>query len=96
VQGGSLQGASRTSGGIIRGKALGNVLSLADAPEVLSEKVKPVKGEVRIFTSLADPTHLKPVLVAKINTTTSLIETLNQMRKKYLPIASKFFKDICH
>jgi hypothetical protein len=66
------------------------VLSHADAPEVLSEKVKPVKGEVRVFTSLADPTYLKPTLVVKTNTDTNIIQVLKQMRKKYLPIESKF------
>ena len=84
--GSPLQGASCTSGGVIRGKASGNVLSHADAPEILEQKIKSVKGEVRLFTSLVDPTNLKPVLIVKTNIDTNLALVLKQMRKKYLPI----------
>ena len=59
-KGNPLQGASRTTGGVFRGKALGNELSHADTPEVFGgHEVKPVKGDIRVFTSLADPTNLK-------------------------------------
>ena len=86
----ALQGASCTTGGIIRGKAHGNVLSLADAPEVLGDKLKLPEGEVRVFTSLVDPTDVKATLVVKATTDTSLIVILKQMRKKYCPMEGKY------
>ena len=66
------------------------MLSHADAPEVFGgHEVKPVKGDIRVFTSLADPTNLKPTLVVRTNTDTSLVQILKQMQKKYRPIESK-------
>ncbi|KAK2464062.1 hypothetical protein APHAL10511_003932 [Amanita phalloides] len=85
VQGSTLQGASSTSGGVIRGKAYGNVLSHQDMPEIQGEVVKPVKGEVRVFTSLIDPTNIKPTLIVKVNTDPNLVQVLKQIKKKYTP-----------
>jgi hypothetical protein len=87
--GSSLQGASCTSGGVIRGKALGNVLSHEDAPEVFAEQVKSVKGEIRVFTSLVDPINLKPVFIVKVYPDPSLVQVLKQMGKKYKQLESK-------
>ena len=87
--GSPLQGASHTSGGVIRGRALGNVLSHADAPEILTENVKSVKGEIRVFTSLVDPTKYKPVFIVKVYPNPSLSQVLKHMKKKYKELKSK-------
>lgn len=71
------------------GKALGNVLSHQDAQEVMDGTIKPVKGEVRVFTSLTDPTGVKPTLIVKVNVGPNLVEVLKQIRKKYLPLEGK-------
>ncbi|KAF8870855.1 hypothetical protein BD779DRAFT_1454802, partial [Infundibulicybe gibba] len=45
-------GASRTVGGILRGKALGNTPNLSDYPEMDPQ------GKVRVYTSNADPAEM--------------------------------------
>ena len=68
----NLQGASRTSGGFIRGRALGNVFNLADASDLQMDLdfTLVVPGKVYIYESVSnvanlDPTKVKPQQVLK-------------------------------
>lgn len=88
------QGASHTSGGVLRGKAQGKMFSHSDAPEMLSGIVKPVKGDVKIATSLSNPLVKFTV---KTNCDTSLLQVLMQMKKRHTSMEGKLsdFTSIC-
>lgn len=55
-----LRGASRITGGIFRGRAQGNVFNIADIDDMHDESLGPVKGNVHLFISPADPASVKP------------------------------------
>lgn len=66
-----LQGASRTTGGIFRGQALGNALNAADFISMNNAEPLVVKGIVNIFTanSMESASHLplsKPISTMKV------------------------------
>ncbi|KAF8804897.1 hypothetical protein BYT27DRAFT_7029297, partial [Phlegmacium glaucopus] len=50
-----LEGASRTSGGILRGKAFGNVFNHVDTPNAFEASLGPVKGKVLVYISHTNP-----------------------------------------
>ena len=84
-----LAGASRTSGGIIRGRALGNVFNYGDAEDITQSMMGPRVGRVQIFTERADPTSTKPLMVLKHEITPKLGPILKTLARKYSPIRSK-------
>ncbi|KAK2463875.1 hypothetical protein APHAL10511_004106, partial [Amanita phalloides] len=83
----SLQGASRITGGIIRGNATGNVFSLADSPDLMPRIIQP-QGLVKVFKSCIDISNdqIKPNLVLKTQVTPSLVNILQDLGGKYSPV----------
>lgn len=84
-----LGGASRTSGGILRGRALGNVFNLTDtdSPTI----VEPRTGKVNIYESFVDPTTSNPDFVLKTNVVPQLTPILKVLGRKYSPVRSKYY-----
>lgn len=81
----NLRGASRTTGGIIRGRAQGNVLNHADMLDFGFETQAPLlrEGQVRVFTSHAqaqDQPNLKMVFDHEV--TESLAPILRTLKRR--------------
>lgn len=96
----NLQGASRTSGGIIRGRALGNVFNLADTSDLQMDLdlTLAVPGKVYIYESVSDsvtldPTKVKPKRIIKTDVSRTIEPVLTKLGRKYSPIRSglKFY-----
>ena len=93
-----LQGASRTSGGILRGRAQGNVFNLADVKYVLEQGhglEMGSRGRVYIYSSSLNPTTLdpeemKPMTTVKVMTSQTIAPLLKQVTRRYSPIRSKY------
>ena len=83
-----LQGASCTTGGILRGHAQGNVFNNADAELVLDYGIEPRIGQVQVYTAYADPTMVKPDMELKHEVTPKLTKVLKVLSRKYSPIQS--------
>jgi len=81
----SLQGASRTSGGILRGRAIGNVFNQADASDIHGG-LYPVKGSVHVYKGCVDPTQNKPNMVVKADVTPNLVDVVKKMARSYSPV----------
>ncbi|KAF8804433.1 hypothetical protein BYT27DRAFT_7107409, partial [Phlegmacium glaucopus] len=85
-----LHGSSRTTGGILRGHALGNTLNAADFDDV-SDMLHPIPGKVLVYSSNQDPANLsledlKPTTFVKHNVTSSIRPVLAKVAEKYSPI----------
>lgn len=76
----------------MRGKATGNVFSLADAPDIMQD-ISPVKGLVKVYKSCIDITSnaVKPSMVLKTAVGPTLEPVLRALSRKYSPVSSKFF-----
>jgi hypothetical protein len=93
-----LQGASRTSGGISRGRAQGNVFNLADATDVSVQGPRQgmaSKGRVFIYSSSSNPTTLdhelmKPMATVKVLTSQTIAPMLQQVTRRFSPVRSKY------
>lgn len=83
-----LQGASRTTGGILRGCAQGNVFNNADAELVSDYGIERRIGRVQVYTAYADPTMVKPDMELKHEVTPKLTKVLKVLSRKYSPIQS--------
>jgi len=83
-----LQGASRTTGGILRGRAQGNVFNNADAELALDYGLERRVGRVQVYTAYADPTTVKPDMELKHEVTPKLTKVLKVLSRKYSPIRS--------
>ena len=83
-----LQGASRTTSGILCGHAQGNVLNNADAELVLDYGIEPHIGWVQVYTAYADPTVVKPDMELKHEVTPKLMKVLKVLSRKYSPVWS--------
>lgn len=55
-----LYGASRTSGGLFRGHAMGNVFNYDDLKDFDVQALGPVKGKVRLYVSDQNPATIMP------------------------------------
>jgi hypothetical protein len=85
----SLQGASRTSGGIFRGKALGNVFNHGDSAD-LSLQATHVKGIVKLYNTLVKKPHeTDPWIILKVEVSPSLGPILSKLAKRYSPVKGK-------
>jgi hypothetical protein len=83
-----LQGASRTTGGILRGRAQGNVFNNADAELVSDYGIERRIGRVQVYTAYADPTMVKPDMELKHEVTPKLTKVLKVLSRKYSPVRS--------
>lgn len=82
----NLQGASRTTGGIFRGRALGNVFNHADAFDIMDYGKLDQKGIVQVYTSHTDS---KPLMTMKHTMTTTLAPILKSLSRCYSPVSSE-------
>ena len=60
-----LQGSSRTTGGILRGKALGNVFNYGDTDDITLPTISG-KGMVKVHDTLVEDHGESPKMVLKI------------------------------
>lgn len=84
-----LQGASRITGGTLRGRALGNVFNNADADLTSGSGFERRMGRVQLYTSPADPTLVKPNAEIKHEVTPRLTTVLRALARKYSPVLGK-------
>jgi hypothetical protein len=82
-------GASRATGGILRGRAYGNVFNHADAD--MTFNLEPRMGKIHIYTTRADPTITKPDMVLKHRVIPKLKPILKTLARQYSPVRSKSF-----
>ena len=89
-----LHGASRTSGGIFRGQATGNVLNAADFSNPNNnEYIGPVRGQINIYLSQDDPARLSPdslIAYARVPydyaPKTPIAPVLEKVARRYSPV----------
>ena len=87
-----LFGASRTTGGTTRGRAVGNVFNLADPFQTDTDFMPQSRlGKVHIYTSHADPSNNKPDMVLKHEVTPRLEPVLKSLARSYSPVESEWF-----
>jgi len=91
-----LEGASRTSGGILRGKAFGNVFNHADLSDIFQDSMGAIKGRVFVYLSNHDPASFdfetsRPSFFFKHDVTATVSPLLQEMGRRYEPVASKFY-----
>ena len=85
-----LNGASQVTGGILRGRAYGNIFNHADAETEFC--LEPWMGKVHIYRSLTiDPTLAKPDMVFKHKVTPKIKPILKALARGYSPVRSKLF-----
>ena len=94
-----LHGSSKVTGGIIRGRALGNMLNAADLDDLAEEMVFPVMGKVLVYSSDQDPANLstgsmKPTMFLKHKVTWSISDVLSKVSGRYSPVQSKLSFEI--
>ena len=89
-----LHGASRTTGGILRGRAIGNVFNFGDHMDVDHQNTK-VVGTVHIYTMHGNPEELKPYMMLKHEVTNCIAPILKKLGNSYSPVKSLFLKFFC-
>ena len=82
-----LQGASHVTGGILRGRAQGNVFNNADV-DLADYGLEHRIGRVQVYTAYADPTLVKPDMELKHEVTPKLTKVLRVLSRKYSPVRS--------
>jgi hypothetical protein len=90
-----LQGASRTIGGVFRGRAHGNMFNLGDSEEV-SESNRPMMGKLKVFGAGQDPSANKPQMALRVKIAGSLAPVLGQLAKRYSPVESKQLQQLLY
>ena len=88
-----LGGASRVTGGILRGRAYGNVYNHADAETMFDLETR--MGKVHVYMARVDPTSAKPDMVLKHKVTPKLKPILKALARGYSPVRSKLFFIFC-
>src|SRR6266850_6820264 len=84
------EGSSRVTGGFLRGKAMGNVLNLADSPDLLVDVPIPAKGVVRLYSDLShQPSINNPTMTLKTEAKPTLGPILEKLARSYSPVKSK-------
>ena len=91
-----LHGSSRTTGGLFRGHAVGNVLNAADHEDDPGNIFHPIPGKVFVYCCNGDPANMtiqdmKPTTFIKHSVTSSMRSVLTKVADKYSPIRSQFF-----
>ena len=83
----ALQGASRMTGGVLRGRAYGNIFNHADGEDEI--RLEPRKGKVLVYHLPRDPTIHKPDMSITSEVTSQLKPVLTTLARKYSPVRSK-------
>jgi hypothetical protein len=87
----NLQGASRTTGGIFRGRALGNVFNFADAAN-LEYQDCPVMGKVLVYTShTINPSDTQSYMLLKHAVTPFLAPILRKLGERFPPLHGELY-----
>ncbi len=87
-----LAGSSRTTGGLLRGRAYGNVYNHADDDGLTNFKTMgPRTGSVQVYMKHVDPTIVKPHMVLKHEVSSNLRPILKSLARGYFPVRSKLF-----
>jgi hypothetical protein len=74
----------------LRGRALGNNLNLADAPDILAEQPMPAKGIVKLYLDLEhQPSSVKPALTFKTEAKPTLGPILKSLSGRFSPVRSE-------
>ena len=84
-----LQGASRTTGGILHGRALGNVYNLADNTD-FDQQPGRIMGKVHIYTNHGNPDDSHPHMSLKHEVTGTLAPVLEKLGTQYSPVKSMY------
>ena len=84
-----LEGSSCTVGGMLRGKAIGNVFNLGDTQEMLQEPIS-VKGTLKVYTTLVASASQKPTMILKVNAFPTMAPLLKKLSSHYPTVKSKF------
>ena len=82
-------GASRATGGLLRGRAYGNVFNNADAEMTFNLETR--MGKIHIYMTRVDPTLVKPEMVLKHKVTPKLTPILKSLARGYSPVRSKLY-----
>ncbi|KAF8229151.1 hypothetical protein L208DRAFT_1288055, partial [Tricholoma matsutake] len=83
-----LQGASRITGGILRGHAQGNVYNIADRIEYEGD-ISPTTGKVFVFWSHGNPDTSEPYMTLSHHVTPTLGPVLKKLGIQYSPVSKK-------
>ena len=93
----NLQGSSHTTGGIIRGQALGNAYNHANTSDLWLELdlSLAIPGKVYLYDVIADSSSfdlatVKPSCLLKIDASTTFAPVLIKLACKYSPVRSTF------
>jgi hypothetical protein len=83
------------TGGILRGRALGNTVNVADLQDGFEDLLHPISGRVLLFHSNDNPANLsiqnmKPTTYIKHSVTSSIRPVLSKVAEKYSPIRSEY------
>ena len=84
-----LHGASRTTGGILRGRALGNIFNFGDGMNVDDQNSK-VVGTIHIYTTHGNPEESKPYMTLKHEVINHIAPILKKLGNSYSPVKSWF------
>jgi hypothetical protein len=85
----ALQGASHTTGGVLCGRAQGNVFNHADGGDVMFD-LQPRKGRVHVYTSPKDPSAHKPDMSLTSEVTPTLKPILKTLARSYSLVRSEY------
>jgi hypothetical protein len=84
-----LQGASRTTGGILRGRALGNVFNFTDTTPN-EDQDGPMMGKVFIYKDHGVPSQTTPFMSLKHEVMRHLPPILHKLATQYPIMSGKF------
>jgi hypothetical protein len=88
-----LHGSSSTTGGVLRGRAYGNIFNVADAEKAVETgTIGPVIGRVKIFNPGEDPSSVKPQMVLKAEVCQTMAPVLTDLGELYSPVKSELVK----
>jgi hypothetical protein len=83
----NLQGASRTTGGVMRHRAAGNVFNFADG-DALSDERTPVTGKLHLYTSPVNPMTNQPTMSLNHAVVPALAPILSDLAERFSPVCS--------
>ena len=90
------EGSSRVTGGILRGRAIGNVLNLPDADDLVEPAI-PAKGTVKLFSDLAlKPSQHKAIFTFSTRAESSLGPVLERLGRNYSPVRHNNYRIYVH
>ncbi len=83
-------GSSRTTGGLLHGRAYGNVYNHADSDELMNfNTMGPRTGCVQVYMKHVDPMATKAHMVLKHEVSSKLKPILKSLARGYSPVRSK-------